>query len=830
MSRFVVIGFGHSTIPQILVKWTLVLTLAWIAHWMIRSGHARLRLILWRAVLCFGLVLPATPFLLLPVLKIPVQTVHASGKEISDRFASIPSGLPLRRPALMPPAMSASTVTTRPSEPVSGFGFQTLTKRISRSARFLSLWALGFLWGAARLAGFHLQLHRLRGKAALPDQELREIARDLQRRLGVRRAVGLRLSDTISSPFVCGLFRPTILLPTSIAQQLPRREISALLSHEIAHLRRNDLLWCVAWQWLRTLYWFHPLVWQIPTAHTLACEQEADLIASGQSEGRGFYAQSLAQLTLRVLSLRPVETKLTLNGASQIVQRLNHLARAEIASWKWKHSLAGFGLVGTLFLATPGWEVTTIIAADVKQPADRQFKDALVIVVDEDGNPIEGATIQPDGLRVKGGHAADAYHWIPSLFGPAPRGTTDRQGKLNLRYPVVAFPEHGELTGKLIFNVVHRQFATRRIQEFDVDGSDNPIRMKHGIPLEVSGYFGPNRQPVTELVPNVSQEGARPEDWEDNGKGTLEYHKLSPGGHVVQLMGQLPSGEVVYSEGFDFIAEPGKSYNFSLEMKPGIRLEGRLDEKVPRPVKHGRVLISVRPKQFPAVLVPEEYGDLTERFGNFHFWKTYRSIAEDGSFVFESVPAGEVDVIVHGDGFISKNGGQPQNRINSKLVSGLVIGVPQAFPLRAPITKVEVATEPTATLEVTAKTESGEAIEGATVYVNPNVMRMQTGLFGIPPRASSEEPFRTPPALPPLSYSSKTDANGFACIRNVPAIDRGLEIEHPQFLVLSQKSAGTHSGHVRCSFSPGLTNQLVILLEPKAAAPIRNANKHEDGN
>ena len=70
----------------------------------------------------------------------------------------------------------------------------------------------------------------------------------------------------------------------------------------------------------------------------------------------------------------------------------------------------------------------------------------------------------------------------------------------------------------------------------------------------------------------------------------LAYHKLSPGGHLLQLMGRLPSGEIVYSEGFAFTAEKGKDYNFALEMKPGIRLEGRLDDQVPRPVKNGRVL------------------------------------------------------------------------------------------------------------------------------------------------------------------------------------------------------------------------------------------------
>jgi hypothetical protein len=40
------------------------------------------------------------------------------------------------------------------------------------------------------------------------------------------------------------------------------------------------------------------------------------------------------------------------------------------------------------------------------------------VVQDEDGKPIEGATILPDGFRVKGIHGADAYGWNKKLFGP----------------------------------------------------------------------------------------------------------------------------------------------------------------------------------------------------------------------------------------------------------------------------------------------------------------------------------------------------------------------------------------------------------------------------
>src|SRR6266404_1815557 len=126
------IAFTHSTIPELLVKWTLLLTLAWLAHWVLRFRHARLRLILWRSVLCFGLVLPMTPFLPIPVVKIPIQTIHYSAPEISDPIAPISSGGALQPPPLTAQSTRASAVKTLSGEQVSYFASQTLRKRISR--------------------------------------------------------------------------------------------------------------------------------------------------------------------------------------------------------------------------------------------------------------------------------------------------------------------------------------------------------------------------------------------------------------------------------------------------------------------------------------------------------------------------------------------------------------------------------------------------------------------------------------------------------------------------------------------------------------------------
>jgi hypothetical protein len=217
----------------------------------------------------------------------------------------------------------------------------------------------------------------------------------------------------------------------------------------------------------------------------------------------------------------------------------------------------------------------------------------------------------------------------------------------------------------------------------------------------------------------------------------------------------------------------------------------------------------VRPDEFPAWTNWEQVDAIFKKFPNHNPWQSYRPIAPDGTFVFESVPSGELDLIVHGDGFISKNGG----------VFVRDFGVPQGFSLRTPLTQIEVKTEPTATLELTATTKDGKPVTGAEVYLNPNVIRIRGGLFGDTPK-SSEIPFNPPAPLEKVPYSAKTDEHGVAVIRNVPSFSGGMEMEHPQFQVPLQDLKGWRNRYVHVSFTAGETNRMTMVLEPKGASYI----------
>ena len=123
----------------------------------------------------------------------------------------------------------------------------------------------------------------------------------------------------------------------------------------------------------------------------------------------------------------------------------------EYGAWNWKYSVAGFGLVGCCFLFTAGCEFSKSSPANSRIPTTVEFKKVLVVVQDEDGKPIEGATILPTGFRVKGIHGADAYGWNNKLFGPPEKAVTDGDGKAYVKYPVEGIPEEKEFTGNSSF-------------------------------------------------------------------------------------------------------------------------------------------------------------------------------------------------------------------------------------------------------------------------------------------------------------------------------------------------------------------------------------------
>ena len=88
----------------------------------------------------------------------------------------------------------------------------------------------------------------------------------LRRRVSVSLPIqdNIYLCDAISSPFILGVVKPRIYLPSGL-DEVQRQNV---LAHEQAHLARRDHWWKPLGFALLAVYWFNPVLW---LAYTLLC-------------------------------------------------------------------------------------------------------------------------------------------------------------------------------------------------------------------------------------------------------------------------------------------------------------------------------------------------------------------------------------------------------------------------------------------------------------------------------------------------------------------------------------------------------------------------------
>jgi uncharacterized protein (TIGR03435 family) len=70
-------------------------------------------------------------------------------------------------------------------------------------------------------------------------------------------------SPSLLEPGAFGIFRPVLLLPEGIRDRLTTAQLSAILAHEICHVRRRDNLTAAIHMMVEAAFWFHPATWWI---------------------------------------------------------------------------------------------------------------------------------------------------------------------------------------------------------------------------------------------------------------------------------------------------------------------------------------------------------------------------------------------------------------------------------------------------------------------------------------------------------------------------------------------------------------------------------------
>jgi beta-lactamase regulating signal transducer with metallopeptidase domain len=114
--------------------------------------------------------------------------------------------------------------------------------------------------------------------------------------LNLSRMATLATSERVSVPALIGLFNPVIVIPVWALRELPSDELSIILLHEFAHLRRWDDWTNLLQKMVRAIFFFHPAVWWIESRLSLEREMACDdqvLAKTGNPRG---YARCLISL------------------------------------------------------------------------------------------------------------------------------------------------------------------------------------------------------------------------------------------------------------------------------------------------------------------------------------------------------------------------------------------------------------------------------------------------------------------------------------------------------------------------------------------------------
>ena len=189
------------------------------------------------------------------------------------------------------------------------------------------------------------------------------------------------LCDDIQSPFILGIFKPCIYLPSSLNDETRKYAIA----HETAHIKRHDNLWKPLGFLLLSVYWFHPLCW---VAYILLCRDiesacDEKVIRNKDRNYLAMYSQALLDCALEKKRIAACPLAFGENGVKSRVKGI--LSYKKPAFWIIIAALVCIAIVSVCFLTNPKKKETNtppsqtesvLKAEDEEIPSEKQLAES----------------------------------------------------------------------------------------------------------------------------------------------------------------------------------------------------------------------------------------------------------------------------------------------------------------------------------------------------------------------------------------------------------------------------------------------------------------------
>lgn len=146
---------------------------------------------------------------------------------------------------------------------------------------------------------------------------------------GIKRNVKLWLSSTIQTPITFGFFKPVILLPVALVNNISVQQAETLILHELTHIRTHDYL--LNWFLLMTesIFFFNPFVTGLCKKIKMEREKNCDIHVMAFAYSPALYAETLLQAE-KMKQLVPNFQLAAVNSKKYLLQRIRFFTNDKV--------------------------------------------------------------------------------------------------------------------------------------------------------------------------------------------------------------------------------------------------------------------------------------------------------------------------------------------------------------------------------------------------------------------------------------------------------------------------------------------------------------------
>lgn len=444
-----------------------------------------------------------------------------------------------------------------------------------------------------------------------------------------------------------------------------------------------------------------------------------------------------------------------------------------------------------------------------------KLRQVELTITDQHGQPIRGATVIPVSMMSKDAQ----YYWRRDDAELMPVSVSDQRGRARCLVPT-HLPDQSRILAAQ-WSVGHEQYVSTAVEARSAQDSVR-CQMKPGRRIAVSVTDSQTGHRITsDLFATLSGPQAAADRWTLKKSGIMVSNGVDPDRQTLRIIHLPREGTVRFSAAIDlrgFVDRP-RILLREIEVRPGTRIEGRLDPQVPRPVQNGIVSAFV-------VVGKNEWHDMAD-------------IRPDGTFRFDDMPPGEVaqltascDEWTSSDPTLDELNAVGMQEKASRLQRSRVY--PQVVRLDGKVIHPVIRMERATTCRVTVVDLKGHPIEGAHVRLIPyqGSFDGRSHVFGhgesTRRRLLADTTF-VPTALRVQQgitrdvrsrFTARTSEDGIAEITSLPGGPEGspamtsFVVSHPDFFGASNGGLGDQ-GSSRAALYSGQVTEVTVRMKAR---------------